>query len=260
MCRLFAFSFHKATPKHRRISVVDSFRALSLHGAVLPASSEGHGDGWGMVVYDAFEKNLQKYKSVSSAHVDDKFPIDSFLNDEQYQSGLVHLRKKTVGEACLENTHPFVHNSFAFIHNGTVSHADAYPNLASSCTGGTDSERLFRRFLEIHSTSKVSTLEAYIEMLKEAQVIYPEHSALNTMLHDGTTVYVSRSINLNSTKYKEDDLLAYYTLYIGKTDTGDVFVSSEMLPNSYASYMMLPNHSVTVIDTTNHDIHTVSLV
>lgn len=259
MCRLFAFSFHKATPKHRRISIVDSFRSLSLHGAVLPTSTVGHGDGWGMVVYDPLEKDLQKYKSVKPAHVDGEFSIDSFLNDKQHQSGLIHLRKKTVGDACIENTHPFIHDSFAFIHNGTVSHSDAYPTLSAQCEGGTDSERLFRRFLEIQSKNEVATLEAYTQMLKETQGMYPEHSALNTMLHDGSTVYVSRSINLNSTKYKEDDLLAYYTLYIGRTDTGDVFVSSERLNDVDVVFTPIPNHSISVIDTKDNTIKSFSL-
>ncbi len=166
------------------------------------------------------------------------------------------MRKKTVGEASLANTHPFISENYSFSHNGTVSHAEAYPALTSYCEGATDSERLFRRFLEIKATKGLITLDAYREMLLEVQNIYPEHSALNTMLHDGEQIYVSRSINMNNKNYSEDELLNYYTLYLGKTVKGDVIVSSEMLPYENTVYTLLPNHSLSIIDITNNNVET----
>ena len=118
------------------------------------------------------DKNVpHQHRSVKSAHLDETFDEDLFFREGFSQSGLVHLRKKTIGETLLENTHPFIHGSYSFIHNGTVSHAEAYPTLTSHCKGGTDSERLFRRFLEIKATKGLITLDAYREMLLEVQNI-----------------------------------------------------------------------------------------
>ena len=146
MCRLFAFSFHADTVNNSKHSFVDSFIKLSEHGAVLPTSSPGHHDGWGIVSYSSSKDIAVHYKSVSSAHCDTQFRSDVLFKDSNSRSGLVHLRKKTVGETLIENTHPFVDGVYSFIHNGTISHSGTYANLSAVCEGATDSERLFRRF------------------------------------------------------------------------------------------------------------------
>ncbi len=260
MCRLLAFSFHKDTPKDSRLSFVNSFKALSEHGAVLPTSEPGHTDGWGIVVYPANSDVPVLHKSIYSAHLDETFNHEAFFDEGVSQSGLIHLRKKTVGDKLLSNTHPFIEGMFSFIHNGTVSHLESYPTLAPSCVGSTDSERLFKRFIEIKNNEAMKTIDAFIKMLKEAQELYPEYSAINTILHDGEHIFASRVINLQNSSYSESELHTYYTLHVGTTPIGDVVISSEEIPHQSISYSLLPNNSVSRIRLCDGEVQTFLLV
>lgn len=246
MCRLLAFSLNENTDKQEKINLISNFRNLASVGAVPNGIEEGHVDGWGLSVYGNEELPFV-YKSIFPADRDTDFISEEFLVDGSSQSGLVHLRKKTVGEASILNTHPFVDGNFSFIHNGTVEKGDGpYKELMSICESATDSERLFRQFLKIKGEKK--TLEAYIEMLVSTRDNYPTYSALNTMLHDGHRVYISRIMNTNHPDFESMGLENYYTLYLGKTSDGDILITSEKLNYKDASYVLLKNNSVCVID------------
>ena len=147
MCRLFAFSFNKETCKEEKVACINSFRVLSATGSVLPMSTSGHADGWGLSVYKNEAVVPHSYKSLLPAKDDSNCMIESFFENRTRESGLVHLRKMTVGGADIVNTHPFIDTGYSFIHNGTVSASEKlYENLSMHCEGSTDSERLFRRF------------------------------------------------------------------------------------------------------------------
>jgi glutamine amidotransferase len=69
---------------------------------------------------------------------------------------LAHVRRATVGEPDLENTHPFSDGRWSFIHNGTVPAFDRIkekmleetgPEHRARISGVTDSEHLFQLFL-----------------------------------------------------------------------------------------------------------------
>lgn len=247
MCRLFAFSFNKDTEQEKRVFYINTFRQLSITGSVAVTSSPGHADGWGIAVYEE-NKEPYVYKSIVSAALDTDFVPSAFLKAKIAESGLVHLRKKTVGGTTIQNTHPFTEKKYSFIHNGTVAKGDEpYAVLTKECAGDTDSERLFRHFLEITKTG-IKTEEAYRMMLRETLASYPTFSAINTVLHDGERIYVSRVMNTNYPEYEERHLEKYYTLYIGSNNHGDIFVSSEQLAHDDTRYSLLANNSVCVID------------
>ena len=260
MCRLFAFSFNKDTHKEDRITCLESFKALAVTGGVLPLSTPGHADGWGLVVYKECEDAPRFYKSTLSATEDSDFKAESFLDDGLLESGLAHLRKKTVGDTSLSNTHPFIEGEYSFIHNGTVATGDEpYARLTPACHGCTDSERLFKRFLEIRYEG-VATRDAYKKMLEETKDLYPTYSAINTILHDGEHIYLSRVINMGNLNYEASSLLTYYTLYVGTTPDGDIVVSSEKIPYKETTYTLIPNDSMSVITLSNGSIETYALV
>jgi predicted glutamine amidotransferase len=260
MCRLFAFSFTSNVTKEAKSEFVDVFKSLAFCGAVLPRSTPGHQDGWGMAVYSSDNSKIVNHKSVSSAHLDNSYAGDLFFKDKLPQSGLVHLRKKTVGETLLENSHPFIQDMYSFIHNGTISQREVYPSLAPLCQGVTDSERVFRRFLEIKDIKQLSTVDAFVETLHEVRNLYPEHSALNSILHDGEQILVFRSINMNNKNFSGEELLNYYTLYLGKANDGSVIISSEKLPHKELTHTLLPNHSLSIIHTPTNTYTTRLLV
>ncbi len=247
MCRLLAFSFTENTNKQKRIDCISEFRKLANSGMVPKGIESGHKDGWGISLYTKGSELPFLYKSAYAADTDQSLILEDYITEEVFQSGLVHLRKKTVGEATRANSHPFVSGSYSFIHNGTVERGPGpYQELAPLCESVTDSERLFRHFLQLQEGKK--TLPAYIEMLISTRDNYPTYSALNTMLHDGKCLYISRVINTNHPEYEALELGNYYTLYLGKNERGDIIVSSEKIECEDVSYVLLENNSVYVID------------
>ena len=62
---------------------------------------------------------------------------------------VAHVRKKTVGELAIANTHPFRRGRIVFAHNGTLTidrradRARSSPERLAEIVGDTDSERLF---------------------------------------------------------------------------------------------------------------------
>lgn len=250
MCRLFAFSFQNSTQEEKRIQYLSIFKELSISGAVLNKNNPGHMDGWGAATYKRDTLFPSVYKSIIPASNDQEFLDKDIFKNGIPETGVVHLRKKTVGEATLPNTHPFVQEEYSFIHNGTIGTDCPYSEFSEECQGVTDSERLFRKFLAIKKSEKISTLEAYKKMITETKIAYPLYSAINTILHDGNFVYISRVINFENLQslYKKEDIEEYYTLYIGKTKSGDNFVSSEKIAEDDIVYTSLPNNTFCVID------------
>lgn len=255
MCRLLAFSFTENTKQQDRINCINSFRKLATFGMVPASIEKGHRDGWGVSLYDENTESPILYKSIFSADEDKDFVDRDFFKENIKQSGLAHLRKKTVGENSLVNTHPFIDGVYSFIHNGTVEKGDGpYKELNSLCKGVTDSEKLFRKFLQIRESK--NTIDSYLEMLVNTKENYPSFSAINTILHDEEFIYISRVMNTKYPDYVPLDLENYYTLYIGKSEDGDIVVSSEKIEYKNMGYFLLPNDSVCVIDlkSGNHKI------
>lgn len=259
MCRLLAFAFKETTTEEERVNTISAFQALAKTGTVPLTIEKGHYDGWGIAVYTVGVTEPKVYKSTLRADDDSRFDATALLHGGVFQSGLAHLRKKTVGDTAFVNTHPFVEGKYSFIHNGTVQKGDGpYVELSSSCGGVTDSERLFRKFLTI--ANEKPTLDAYLEMLLTTKERYPGFSAVNSILHDGTYMYISRFINEGYPDYVRFGLEDYYTLYLGRTSNGDIIVCSEKLPFKDIEYTLLSNNTISVINLATGEQETVEVL
>ena len=141
MCRMFAFMSRVSLKVQR--SLVKADNALHLQ-------SRGHPHGWGIAYYLAGEAEPHQVKSVSAAFTDERFArVSEFLTSHAV---VAHVRKATVGDLGLENTHPFHWQGWTFCHNGTVFgfreiereiHALIHPRFRECIKGTTDSEALF---------------------------------------------------------------------------------------------------------------------
>ena len=107
----------------------------------LRALSAEHSDGWGLAVHT---DDWAVHRGTACAARCARFDA---VTGASAQVVVAHVRKKTVGETSLANTHPFRRGSFVFAHNGTVR---IEPLVARSSAarladleGATDSERLF---------------------------------------------------------------------------------------------------------------------
>ena len=161
-----------------------------------------HADGWGIAAYDGNALRVQR--RASAAH--DGHYFCEAAERVAATTVLAHVRRATVGRVGLANTHPFVHGSFALVHNGTVPYfADIRPRLLGAMTadhraaiqGGTDSEHLLHLILSTHAQlagSLFGSLEAALRhVIALCREIGQEpHLGLNVLLTDGTRMVGSR--------------------------------------------------------------------
>ncbi len=130
------FGMMAATPTSVREVLRDSPRSLRVLAAE-------HGDGWGLAVLRGTDWNIRR-STVSAAACRDYAAVA----DVEADVVVAHVRKRTVGELSLANTHPFCSGPFVFAHNGTLAavaalEARTSPKRREAIAGQTDSERMF---------------------------------------------------------------------------------------------------------------------
>jgi predicted glutamine amidotransferase len=161
-----------------------------------------HADGWGIAAYDGGE--LQVQRRASAAH--DGHYFRAAAERVQATTALAHVRRATVGRVGLANTHPFVHERFALVHNGTVPYfadiqgellAAMLPAHREAIRGGTDSEHLLHLTLSILAQTGGSLLASLEAALRRVIALCREigqepHLGLNVLLTDGARMVGSR--------------------------------------------------------------------
>ena len=147
--------------------------------------SEEHDSGWGMAVYergDGAQPTLVRFPE--AAHTDGEFVKATELRGRIFN---VHVRRATMGELCLENTHPFCLGNYTLGHNGTVVR---YPRLLEpgmrGPEGDTDSERLFIRLM--HDYDPANPAESLRKTMRVAVERSP-FSGLNVLFSDGEKLF-----------------------------------------------------------------------
>ncbi len=151
MCRLYAFRANEQT--RVECSLIHSQNALmeqsrgDLQGYV-------HGHGWGVADYPNGLPIIEK--QTWAAYHGEHFKKKAA---KVYAKTVVaHVRRATVGEPSIENTHPFNNGPWIFAHNGTlpnfqkvqeiiIDHIE--PFYVNEIHGRTDSEHIFLYLLTL---------------------------------------------------------------------------------------------------------------
>jgi predicted glutamine amidotransferase len=139
MCRLLGiFSKEAVTYRNFLSDVPSSLKMLSRE----------HPHGWGLAVFGQHGWHIEK--AAACADTDARF--DDLASVLSGTSMIGHIRQRTVGPLCVNNTHPFVRDGWLFCHNGTIKDLDwlrsqCSPRRLSECIGDTDSEILFSYLL-----------------------------------------------------------------------------------------------------------------
>jgi predicted glutamine amidotransferase len=137
---------------------------------------------------------------------------------------LGHLRKASDDiPSTPANVHPFFHDGWAFIHNGTVYDAESLPRDASliPTSDGSDTEYLFHYLLTAIMAHAISTrIDETLAMAVSS--LKADYTAVNSLLSNGHDLYV-----ISKYKMWED----YYTLHCYFLPTG-VIISSEPIESS----------------------------
>src|SRR4051794_25212179 len=150
--------------------------------------SEDHDSGWGMAVYERPEGGEPKLvRFPEAAHNDGEFLKATDLRGRIFN---VHVRRATMGQLCLENTHPFCLGNYTLGHNGTIVR---YPRLLEPDMGrpegDTDSEHLFN--LLMHDFDDGDPVACIRETMRRAVECSP-FSGLNILFTDGEKLFAYR--------------------------------------------------------------------
>ncbi len=150
--------------------------------------SEDHDSGWGMAAYErAGGEPPQIVRFPEAAYADGEF-VDA--TERRARIFNVHVRRATMGDLRLENTHPFSLDRYTLGHNGTVL---AYPRLlepgVARPAGDTDSEHLFNLLMHRYDPADpVGSLRLALTTAVERSPF----SGLNVLFSDGEKLYAYR--------------------------------------------------------------------
>jgi predicted glutamine amidotransferase len=150
--------------------------------------SEEHDSGWGMAVHERGGGGQpQLVRFPEAAHADDGFVRATELRGRIFN---VHVRRATMGELSLENTHPFCLGNYTLGHNGTIVR---YPRLLEPGMrppeGDTDSEHLFNRLMHDFDPARpAESLRATMRIVVECSPF----SGLNVLFSDGDKLFAYR--------------------------------------------------------------------
>lgn len=201
MCRLFGF---------RSVILSQVHSSLMSAENALGVQSLAHPDGWGVAYYVAGAPHI--IKSAEAAYDDRLFKrVSGIVSSDTV---VAHVRKATVGESTVLNSHPFQHGRWVMAHNGQIEQfaevrddlrALIAPRLRRFVLGDTDSEVIFYLFLtylarleELHRAGAdiehvSDSLRQTIDTVSELTVAHGLPDPLLTIIiTDGTLLVASR--------------------------------------------------------------------
>jgi predicted glutamine amidotransferase len=186
MCRLLGIVSSEST--EFRMILKESPRSMAT-------LSTEHSDGWGLAIHDEAAKKWRVHKGVERAS-DDAIFHDLAIGSRG-ELLVAHIRKKTVGETSLDNTHPFQRGRWIFAHNGTINDVawlrdQTSPARASEVCGQTDSELFFAYLLTTLDAAPPERRDQALAAATRDARNRPDFGSFNFLLSDGAVLYAHR--------------------------------------------------------------------
>jgi predicted glutamine amidotransferase len=193
MCRLYGLHANEETKVE--CSLVHAQNSLMAQSKQ-DLSGYSHGHGWGVATYpDGMpEISKQAWAAYHGEHFRDA------AARTYSRTVLAHVRRATVGDPGMANTHPFTYAQWAFAHNGTIPNFDLVrPKLLDGMSethrnlikGNTDSEHMFHFLMSRHEEDLSRPIFDIVkdgarEVVAWCQEVDPEKGiGLNILLSDG---------------------------------------------------------------------------
>lgn len=201
MCRMVGFI--ATHPTHLGCALIDAPHSLLVQSR---KDLEGfaHADGWGIAQWG--EDGVSVMRHLAAAHEGEDYR--NFARTVCAQQAIAHVRQATAGDVRFENTHPFVHGPWVFVHNGTVRHFNEgvkdvmWPEIAPSrrglIQGNTDSEALFQLLLtRLDKNPGRPAIETIAQTIQDVAAWCAaagpcENLGLNMLLSDGERFFGAR--------------------------------------------------------------------
>ena len=162
--------------------------------------SKEHSNGWGLALFDhdPFAIDKEAKKALDSLYLSQK------LKDEIKTSACIaHIRKATIGEESVRNTHPFSKcdrsgRRWVLAHNGTIFDSEDVSPFQYKQKGSTDSERILLFLVDQmnvwyrehrrapQADERVGIVDAAIKRIVPGNKV-------NLMIYDGDLFYVHKN-------------------------------------------------------------------
>ncbi len=194
MCRMLAIASRGPLAS----DCLGDFRRLAAEGCVPAGCAPGHGDGWGVVVYQAGHPAYLAREPTDASRDPTYDDMLAKFGELRPRGILVaHLRKASVGAAVRENTQPFVQGMWTFAHNGTI-HKFEKP-MDFKLEGRTDSERYFKALLgDVERGGSVrEAVEATTAWVRD----HNDYTSLTFLMSDGLNIYGYREFAMHEEYY-----------------------------------------------------------
>lgn len=209
MCRLYGFRANEPTKVECSLVLAQNALLAQSRGDM---RGKAHADGWGIAYYENSVPQVLKSETAAFETLHFSTAAERVFSE----TVLAHVRRATVSEPSLANTHPFHRGPWVFAHNGTVRAFDSVapqieadtPNyLLEARLGQTDSELAFLWLLwrmseaGIDIGSPCDDLEALVSIVGDSVRCLAQLSEkagaekpaeLNFMITDGHVLLASR--------------------------------------------------------------------
>jgi glutamine amidotransferase len=200
MCRLYAL--HANEPTKVECTLVHAQNAL-MRQSQGDSAGYRHSHGWGIAAYEDHRPQIER-QAWAAYHGEHFKRAASRIFAHTV---LAHVRRATMGEPHLANTHPFSEGAWTFIHNGTVPafrqiqervRQAIAPHHRAKIGGTTDSEHIFRLFLTLvgqgASGDIAAALGRALQSIAEwSRSVEPEgRPGLNVIVTDGDRLVATR--------------------------------------------------------------------
>ncbi|WP_269530742.1 class II glutamine amidotransferase [Chitinimonas sp. BJYL2] len=190
MCQLLGMNCNVPT------DICFSFEGFRRRGG----ETDHHADGWGIGFFEGAGCRLfLDWQSSCSSPIADlvrQYPIKS-------TNVISHIRKATVGQVSLANTHPFMRELWGrywlFAHNGDLKSLPALRGNRFQPVGDTDSEHAFCWLMETLATAFPTQpdMPTLTQFLKLRMGELAERGTLNCLLSNGTVLIAHCATNLH---------------------------------------------------------------
>ena len=208
MCRLYGF--HATEPTKVECTLIHEQNSL-LAQSRSDSRGVSHADGWGIAWYPNGEPEVER--RAFAAYQD--FHFSAAAERTFAKTVVAHIRKATVGNSSVKNTHPFRYARWIFAHNGTLTafekirarmEGETRPKLLEHRHGDTDSELSFFWLLTRMAEADID-LESFSPDLSRLMTVMgrsvkqlarwcveeeAEKPRLNFLLTEGTVLVGSR--------------------------------------------------------------------
>jgi predicted glutamine amidotransferase len=238
MCRIFSYSGDVSGEDFS--AAVTEFAKLARDGNVPQGIEPGHVDGWGV---RALAGDTEVYeRSQHEATAEDLLAALRPLRG--VGQVVIHLRKATVGENKIANTHPFLRDGISFCHNGSIQR---FPEgTVSAVEGDTDSEKYFVRVLARLARSSLAEIARGIE--EEIHEIQKagDWTSLTCLAQSREGMVLKYFWNEAHPMTEAGRLNDYYTFFRGTKNEGTM-LCSEMLTVPGFTWQPLLNGTLVVL-------------